>query len=235
MRAYALALIALAVTLGACSNPMTGAPTSPTPAATVTPSPTPTPIPSPTVVNGQIVVSNLDPDGAAVVAGILYPPTGGGCSTNGKYEACPVTDGLAQRLDSNPLKAAQPLCPFQNTYQSRTLHSTSSDRPPGWMSQSCRPPPAGTRATPVVPDRMRKRPRSTPPSRPPAASPSPRPGRSAAALPEMPWRRRDATSGRRGARRFAPTPPRSCRRTRRARRRNETGRADGRGGYGQSR
>jgi hypothetical protein len=124
MRAYALALIALAVTLGACSNPMTGAPSSPTAAATVTPSPTPTPIPSPTVVNGQIVVSNLDPDGAAVVAGILFPPTGGGCSTNGKYEACPVTDGLAQRLDSNPLKAAEPLCRCQNPYQSRTITST---------------------------------------------------------------------------------------------------------------
>jgi hypothetical protein len=124
MRPRALALIALALTLGACSNPMTGAPASPTSAATVTPSPTPTPIPSPTVVNGQIVVSNLDPDGAAVVAGILYPPTGGGCSTNGKYEACPVTDGLAQRLDSNPLKAAEPLCRCQNTYQSRTITST---------------------------------------------------------------------------------------------------------------
>jgi hypothetical protein len=124
MRPYALALMALAVTLGGCSNPMTGAPTSPTPAATVTPSPTPTPIPSPTVVNGQIVVSNLDPDGAAVVAGILYPPTGGGCSANGKYEACPITDGLAQRLDSNPLRAAEPLCRCQNTYQSRTITST---------------------------------------------------------------------------------------------------------------
>jgi hypothetical protein len=124
MRPRPFALIALAVTLGACSNPMTGTPVSPTPAATVTPSPTPTPIPSPTLVNGQIVVSNLDPDGAAVVAGILYPPTGGGCNTNGKYEACPVTDGLAQRLDSNPLRAADPLCRCQNTDQSRTITST---------------------------------------------------------------------------------------------------------------
>src|ERR1700694_6331248 len=107
MRAYALALIALAVTLGACSNPMTGAPTSPTPTATLTPSPTPTPIPSPTLVNGQIVVSNLDPDGAAVVAGILYPPTGGGCSTSGKYDACPVTDGLAQRVPFNTPRGAR--------------------------------------------------------------------------------------------------------------------------------
>jgi len=124
MRPRALGLIALAVTLGACSNPMTGAPTSPTPTATLTPSPTPTPIPSPTVVNGQIVVSNLDPDGAAVVAGILYPSSGAGCSTNGKYDACPITDGLAQRLDSNPLTAAEPLCRCQNTYQSRTITST---------------------------------------------------------------------------------------------------------------
>ena len=124
MRPRALALLVLTLTLAACSNPMTGAPASPTPTATLTPSPTPTPIPSPTVVNGQIVVSNLDPDGAAVVAGILYPPTGGGSATNGKYEACPVTDGLAQRLDSNPLKAAEPLCRCQNTYQSRTITST---------------------------------------------------------------------------------------------------------------
>src|ERR1700694_6107749 len=121
MRAYALALIALAVTLGACSNPMTGAPTSPTPAATVTPSPTPTPIPSPTVVNGQIVVSNLDPDGTAVVAGSLYPSSGAGCSTNGKYDACPITDGLAQRLDSNPLTAAEPLCRRQKNHPQRTI------------------------------------------------------------------------------------------------------------------
>ena len=124
MRARALALLALTLTLGACSNPMTGAPASPTATATLTPSPTATPIPSPTVINGQIVVSNLDPDGAAVVAGILYPPTGGSCSTSGKYDACPVTDGLAQRLDSNPLKAAEPLCRCQNTYQSRTITST---------------------------------------------------------------------------------------------------------------
>jgi hypothetical protein len=124
MRPRALPLIALAVALGACSNPMTGAPASPTPAATVTPSPTPTPIPSPTIVNGQIVVSNLDPDGAAVVAGILYPSTGSGCNANGKYEACPVTDGLAQRLDSNPLRAADPLCRCQNPYQSRTITAT---------------------------------------------------------------------------------------------------------------
>ena len=124
MRPHALAVLALTLTLGACSNPMTGAPASPTATATLTPSPTATPIPSPTVINGQIVVSNLDPDGAAVVAGILYPPTGGSCSTSGKYDACPVTDGLAQRLDSNPLRAAEPLCRCQTTYQSRTITST---------------------------------------------------------------------------------------------------------------
>jgi hypothetical protein len=76
------------------------------------------------MVNGQIVVSNLDPNGAAVVAGLLYPPSGGVCSNNGKYDACPVTDGLAQRLDSNPLQTAEPLCRCQNTYQSRTITST---------------------------------------------------------------------------------------------------------------
>ncbi len=124
MRRRGLALIALTLSLGACTNPMTGAPTSPTPTATPAPSPTPTPIPSPSVVNGQIVVSNLDPNGAAVVAGILFPPSGGVCGTDGKYDACPVTDGLAQRLDSNPLKPAEPLCRCQNTYQSRTITST---------------------------------------------------------------------------------------------------------------
>jgi len=124
MRPRTLALLALAVMLGACSNPMTGAPASPTPTATLTPSSSPTPIPSPTTVNGQIVVSNLDPNGAAVVAGILYPPSGGACNNNGKYDACPVTDGLAQRLDSNPLTAAEPLCRCQTTYQSRTITST---------------------------------------------------------------------------------------------------------------
>jgi hypothetical protein len=124
MRRHALAMIAVALTLGACTTPMTGAGTSPAATATPSPSPTPTPIPSPTVVAGRIVVSNLDPDGAAVVAGILYPPSGGVCGANAKYDSCPVTDGLAQQLDSNPLKQAEPLCRCQNTYQSRTITST---------------------------------------------------------------------------------------------------------------
>ena len=124
MRRLALALLTLALTLGACTLPMTGASTSPTPSATPTPSPTPSPIPSPTVVNGRIVVSNLDDNGAAVVAGILYPPAGGVCGANGTYDSCPVTDGLAMRLDANPLKQAEPLCRCQNTYQSRTISAT---------------------------------------------------------------------------------------------------------------
>jgi hypothetical protein len=119
-----LTVLVLALVLGACTTPMTGGTASPTPTATATPSPTPTPIPSPTVVNGQIVVSNLDPNGAAVVAGILFPSNGSVCRTNGKYDACPVTDGLAQRLDSNPLQQAEPLCRCQNTYQSRTITTT---------------------------------------------------------------------------------------------------------------
>ena len=125
----ALALLALALTLTACTMPMTGATTSPTPTPSPGPSPTPSVLPSPTVVNGRIVVSALDPDGAAVVAGILYPATGGVCGANGKYDGCPVTDGLAQRLDSNPLKQAEPLCRCQNTYQSRTI--TTEALPPG--------------------------------------------------------------------------------------------------------
>ena len=116
MPRHLLALSALCVTLGACTMPMTGGTASPT--ATATPSP------SPTVVNGRIIVSNLDPDGAAVVAGILYPPSGGVCGANGTYDGCPVTDGLAQRLDAKPVKQAEPLCRCQNTYQSRTITST---------------------------------------------------------------------------------------------------------------
>src|ERR1700694_309882 len=110
MRRPALVLTALALMLGACTMPMTGASVSPTPTATPTPTPsaTPTPAPSPTLVNGRITVSNFDDNGAAVVAGILFPPTGGVCGANAKYDSCPVTDGLAQRLDSNPLGRAEP-------------------------------------------------------------------------------------------------------------------------------
>ena len=131
MRRLALALTALALLLGACTMPMTGASVSPSPttSATPTPAPTPTPVPSPTLVNGRIIVSNLDDNGAAVVAGILYPATGGVCGANGKYDSCPVTDGLAQRLDSNPIARAEPLCRCQNTYQSRMI--TTEPLPPG--------------------------------------------------------------------------------------------------------
>jgi hypothetical protein len=129
MRRRTLALLVLAVTLGACTTPMTGASVSPTPTPTPTPSPTPTPIPSPTVSNGRIVVSNLDDNGADVVAGILYPASGGTCGVSGKYDGCPVTDGLAMRLDANPLKQAEPLCRCQSTYQSRTI--TTEPLPPG--------------------------------------------------------------------------------------------------------
>jgi len=117
--------MATGITLAACSMPFQSVATSPTPTVTSTPSPTPTPIPSPTIVNGRIVVSNLDPNGAAVVAGILYPPSGGSCGVSGKYDSCPVTDGLAQRLDANPLQQAEALCRCQNTYQSRTITSTA--------------------------------------------------------------------------------------------------------------
>lgn len=112
----------LALALAGCTNPLQSNATTPSPSATPTPSPTPTPIPSPTTVNGRIIVSNLDPNGGAVVAGILYPPSGAPCGGGaGKYDACPVTDGLAARLDGNPLKQAEPLCRCQNTYQSRTI------------------------------------------------------------------------------------------------------------------
>jgi hypothetical protein len=121
--------LAAALILTACSTPLQGTSSSPTPPPTPTPTPTPTPIPSPTMVNGRIVVSNLDDNGAAVVAGILFPPSGGVCGANGKYDSCPVTDGLAQQLDSNPLHQAEPLCRCQNTYQSRTI--TTEPLPPG--------------------------------------------------------------------------------------------------------
>lgn len=116
--------MALALALGACTMPMTGASVSPSATPTLTPSPTPTPIPSPTIVNGRIVVSNFDDNGAVVVAGILYPPSGGVCGASGKYDSCPVTDGLAMRLDANPLKQAEPLCRCQNQYQSSTITAT---------------------------------------------------------------------------------------------------------------
>lgn len=122
-------LLAVTLLLSACSTPLQSTSNSPTPTPTPTPSPTPTPVPSPTLVNGRIVVSNLDDNGAAVVAGILFPPSGGVCGANGKYDSCPVTDGLAQRLDSNPLRQAEPLCRCQNTYQSRTI--TVDALPPG--------------------------------------------------------------------------------------------------------
>lgn len=125
----ALALAALAVTLGACGTALPNTAASPRATATPTPSPTPTPIPSPTLVAGRIVVSNLDDKGAEVVAGILYQAGGTVCGTNGTYDSCPVTDGLAARLDANPLKPAEPLCRCQNTYQSRTI--TSDALPPG--------------------------------------------------------------------------------------------------------
>jgi drug/metabolite transporter (DMT)-like permease len=123
------AVAAMAVTLTACSMPFQSVAATPSPTATPTPSPTPTPIPSPTTVNGRIVVSSLDDNGAAVVAAILYPPSGGSCSVSGKYDSCPVTDGLAARLDANPLKQAEPLCRCQNTYQSRTI--ITEPLPPG--------------------------------------------------------------------------------------------------------
>src|SRR5438132_11024880 len=124
MRRRLLLVLALARLLGACTMPMTGGTPSPTPTATPAPSPTPTPIPSPTVVNGRVAVSTVDPDGAALAAGILSPPRGGVCGVNGTYDSCPLADGLAQRLDANPLKPAEPLCRCQNTYQSRTVTST---------------------------------------------------------------------------------------------------------------
>jgi len=124
MRRLPLALTALTLILGGCTMPMTGASVSP-PAATPTPIPTPsaspTPAPTPGLVNGRITVSNLDDNGAAVVAGVLFPPSGAGCAANGKYDSCPVTDGLAAQLDANPFKQAEPLCRCQNTYQSATI------------------------------------------------------------------------------------------------------------------
>jgi hypothetical protein len=129
MHRRSLALAALALMLGACGTALPNTATSPTPTPIPTASPTPTPIPSPTLVAGRIVVSNLDESGAEAVAGILYPAGGGVCGANGKYDSCPVTDGLAARLDANPLKQAEPLCRCQNAYQSRTI--TSEPLPPG--------------------------------------------------------------------------------------------------------
>jgi hypothetical protein len=74
------------------------------------------------MVNGRLTVSALDPNGGITVAAILFPPTGSACgATSGTYDSCPVTNGLAQRLDANPLKQAEPLCRCQNSWQSRTI------------------------------------------------------------------------------------------------------------------
>ena len=113
-----LGLLALALT--GCSNPLQSNATTPSPSATATPSQTPTPVPSPTTVNGRIIVSTLDPNGGAVVAAILFPPSGAECGVTGKYDACPVTDGLAARLDAHQIN----LCRCQNPYQSRTITTT---------------------------------------------------------------------------------------------------------------
>jgi hypothetical protein len=116
-------LIGVALLLTACSNPLQGTTTSPTATPSPTPSATPTPVPSPTLVNGRVIVSNLDDNGDIVVAGILFPPSGTPCGNGGSFDGCPVTDGLAQRLDANPLKQANPLCRCQNGWQSRTISS----------------------------------------------------------------------------------------------------------------
>jgi len=121
----------MAVTVAACSNPLQGTGGSPSSSASASPSPsaTPTPIPSPTLINGRIVVSSLDDNGGTVVASILFPASGSACGASaGKYDSCPVTDGLAARLDANPLKQAEPLCRCQNTWQSRTI--TTDPLPP---------------------------------------------------------------------------------------------------------
>ena len=130
MRARFALLALMVVTAVAACTPAVQS-TNPSPTATVsatataTPASTPTPVPSPTVINGRTVVSNLDDNGAAVVAGILFPPSGSACAVNAKYDSCPVTDGLATRLDSNPLRRAEPLCRCQNTYTSRTIMTTA--------------------------------------------------------------------------------------------------------------
>ena len=119
-----LRALVIAIALAGCTNPLQSASHSPTSTTTPTATTTPTPVPSPTLVNGRIVVSNLDDNGAVVVAGILYPPSGAACGLNGSYDSCPVTDGLAQRLDANPLKQTEALCRCQNPYQSRTISAT---------------------------------------------------------------------------------------------------------------
>ena len=72
------------------------------------------------------VVPASDPDGARTVAGILFPASGIACGADspGGYSACPLTDRLAARLNSNPLRFAEPLCRCQNTYTSRTITVT---------------------------------------------------------------------------------------------------------------
>jgi len=60
------------------------------------------------------------------VAAILFPPGGIACGADrpSGYSQCPLTGRLTQRLNSNPLRFAEPLCRCQSTYDSRTITVT---------------------------------------------------------------------------------------------------------------
>jgi len=75
--------------------------------------------------NGEPPASDNGVRGACEAAMAVFTPSGSTCQPpQGKTYAtsanCPFMPALAQRLDSNPLHAADPICRCQNSYQSAT-------------------------------------------------------------------------------------------------------------------
>jgi len=154
-RAVLPAAVLLAAALGACGSStssrtrvataphqtlqaITAPPAAtPTPTATAAPTaaPTPTPSPTPAPTSGGIIPSS-DPNGATALGQYLYPSTTGlACGARtGRYDACPVTTRLAQRLDSHPIEHAEQLCRCQNLWQSSAISVTQTPDPTIWIT-----------------------------------------------------------------------------------------------------
>lgn len=124
--------------------PPTPTPTpSPSPTATPlpTPTPTPTPTPSPTASASPqpsptpYVIPPTDANGAQEVGAYIYSSIAGiACGArSGHYDNCPVSDRLAQRLDSHPTTGAEPLCRCQNYWQSSTVTVTQTPDATIWI------------------------------------------------------------------------------------------------------
>ena len=118
---------------------------SPSPSPTATPAPTPTPTPAPSLTPAPstspqssptpYVIPATDPNGAQEVGAYLYSSIAGiACGArSGHYDNCPVTDRLAQRLDSHPTTGAEPLCRCQNYWQQSTVTVTQTPDATVWI------------------------------------------------------------------------------------------------------